>query len=46
VAVLEHVGTAEARQLLDQLAAGAEGAFLTREARAALDRLAATRTDQ
>jgi WD40 repeat protein len=46
VAVLEHVGTAEAKQLLDELAAGAKGAFLTREARAALDRLAATRTDQ
>ncbi|MCI0463691.1 MAG: sigma-70 family RNA polymerase sigma factor [Gemmataceae bacterium] len=38
--VLEQAGTAEARQLLGTLAGGAPGAWLTREARACLDRLA------
>jgi WD40 repeat protein len=36
--ILERAGTAEARQLLKNLAAGAAGARLTREARAALER--------
>jgi WD40 repeat protein len=39
VEVLEQIGTAEARQLLARLAAGAEGARVTREARAAGERL-------
>jgi hypothetical protein len=39
VAVLEHMDNDEARQLLKKLAAGAAEARLTREARAALDRL-------
>ncbi|MBI1918277.1 MAG: WD40 repeat domain-containing protein [Planctomycetes bacterium] len=39
VHVLERVGTAEALRLLESLAAGAEDARLTREARAARDRL-------
>jgi WD40 repeat protein len=39
VQVLEHIGTAEARQLLERLAGGAAGAGLTREAEAALRRL-------
>jgi hypothetical protein len=39
VAVLEAIGTLEARQVLRRLAGGAPGATLTREARAALDRL-------
>jgi hypothetical protein len=38
-AVLEHVATPEARQLLQKLAAGAPGARLTREAKAATERL-------
>jgi hypothetical protein len=37
--VVEHAGTKEARQVLEGLAAGAEGAGLTREAKASLDRL-------
>lgn len=40
VAVLEQVGSDEARSLLGKLAAGEPMARLTREARAALDRLA------
>jgi RNA polymerase sigma factor (sigma-70 family) len=40
VEVLEHIGTPEARQVLARLAEGAEGARLTRDAKAALDRLA------
>jgi HEAT repeat protein len=40
VAVLEHVGTPAARQALEGLSHGAEGARLTEEARAALARLA------
>ena len=39
VEVLERVGTPEARKLLDQLAEGAEGAYLTREAKAAIARM-------
>src|SRR5262249_26308298 len=39
LAVLEHVDTPEARELLLQLAAGPPEARLTREARATLDRL-------
>jgi RNA polymerase sigma factor (sigma-70 family) len=37
--VLEHVGTDEAKKLLEELARGAPEARLTREAKAALDRL-------
>jgi RNA polymerase sigma factor (sigma-70 family) len=40
VAVLEYVGSAEAVQLLRKLATGAPDARLTREAKAALERLA------
>jgi HEAT repeat protein len=40
VEVLDHIGTAEARQLLTNLAAGVPDARLTREAKAALGRLA------
>jgi hypothetical protein len=39
VEVLEHVGTPDARRLLESLAAGAPGARLTQEAKASLDRL-------
>jgi hypothetical protein len=39
LAVLEILGTTEARQLLDQLASGVPGAWLTQEARAARQRL-------
>jgi RNA polymerase sigma factor (sigma-70 family) len=39
VRVLEHAGTTEARQLLRELAAGAENARLTREAKAVLTRI-------
>jgi RNA polymerase sigma factor (sigma-70 family) len=39
VAILEHIGGAEARQVLQPLTAGAPGALLTREAQAALNRL-------
>jgi RNA polymerase sigma factor (sigma-70 family) len=42
VEVLEHVGGAEARRLLQALAGGAADAPLTREAKAALGRLAGT----
>jgi hypothetical protein len=38
--VLEHAGTAEARKLLERLAAGAEGARLTQAARSSVERLA------
>ncbi len=38
--VLEQINTAEARRLLEELAKGAPGALLTREAQAALERLA------
>ncbi|HEY7427195.1 MAG TPA: hypothetical protein VH682_23375 [Gemmataceae bacterium] len=37
--VLEHIGTREARQLLEALAGGAPGAWLTREAKASAQRL-------
>ncbi|HVS37006.1 MAG TPA: hypothetical protein VMS17_15705 [Gemmataceae bacterium] len=40
VEVLEHMGTADARRLLEELAEGAEGSRQTREAKAALERLA------
>jgi WD40 repeat protein len=36
--LLEHIGTADAKQLLAKLAAGAPGATLTEEAKAALER--------
>jgi RNA polymerase sigma factor (sigma-70 family) len=39
IEVLEHIGTTEARAVLSKLAAGAEGAMITREASASLDRL-------
>jgi hypothetical protein len=39
VTVLEYIGSAEARQVLEAASRGAEGARLTREARAALGRL-------
>jgi hypothetical protein len=39
VAVLEGIGTPAARRLLEELAAGAPGARLTREAKASLRRL-------
>jgi WD40 repeat protein len=39
LAVLEHIGTGDARQLLKTLAEGQPGARLTREAKAALERL-------
>ncbi len=42
VRVLEHVATPEARQLLGELAGGAEGAWLTREAKVALTRTGST----
>jgi hypothetical protein len=40
VEALERIGTPEARRLLDELGQGAPGARLTRDAKAALDRLA------
>jgi hypothetical protein len=40
VEVLEHTGDAEARRLLEELASGAPGAWLTCEAKASLERLA------
>jgi hypothetical protein len=39
VEVLEHIATPEARELLQKLAAGASEARLTREAKAALERV-------
>jgi hypothetical protein len=39
VALLEHIGTPEAKQLLDTLAAGEAEALPTQQAKAALDRL-------
>jgi hypothetical protein len=40
VEVLEHIGAAEARQLLARLAQGAPGARLSEEVKASADRLA------
>jgi sugar lactone lactonase YvrE len=40
VEILENIGTSEARELLQKLARGAEGARLTQEAKAAVERLA------
>jgi hypothetical protein len=40
VEVLEHLGTPEARQVLEELAQGAPGARPTEDARTALQRLA------
>jgi hypothetical protein len=40
IEVLEHIGTAEARQVLQTLAGGAAAARLTKEAQASLQRLA------
>ena len=40
IAVLEYIGTAEARRVLERLAGGVPEARLTREARAALTRTA------
>src|SRR5262249_54186961 len=40
LAVVEHMDTREARQLLEALAKGVSGAWLTEEAKAALRRLA------
>ncbi len=39
LAALERIGTPEARRLLEVLAGGVPGAHLTREARAAVNRL-------
>ena len=39
VMVLEQIGTAEAREVLDKLSKGAEGALLTEEAKAAKQRM-------
>jgi hypothetical protein len=41
VEVLERIGDAEARQLLERVASGAEASWQTREAKAALNRLTA-----
>jgi hypothetical protein len=43
IAVLEHIGTAEAQQLLKALAQGMSEARETREAKASLERLTARR---
>jgi hypothetical protein len=40
IEVLEHIGTPEARRVLEMLAGGFSGSRVTREAKAALDRLA------
>jgi len=39
VEVLEHIGSSEAKKVLETLATGAEGCRLTREAKASLERL-------
>jgi RNA polymerase sigma factor (sigma-70 family) len=41
--ILEHIGNAQARQVLQALAGGTAGAWLTEEARAALERLGSKR---
>jgi hypothetical protein len=46
VEVLEHIATAEARQLLEQMATGIPDAPLTQEAKAALDRLSRRRANR
>jgi hypothetical protein len=43
VEVLERIGTAEARQVLQALADGAPGAMVTKTARAALERLTSSK---
>jgi hypothetical protein len=43
IETLEHLATPEARQLLEKLATGAPDARLTRDAKAALERLKATK---
>jgi hypothetical protein len=40
VEVLEHIGTAQAKQVLQELAQGAPGSRLTDETRVSLERLA------
>jgi hypothetical protein len=45
VEVLEHIGSSEAKQLLETLATGAEAARLTMEAKASLERLNKRQTD-
>jgi WD40 repeat protein len=45
IEVLEHIGTAEARRVLEQLASGIPQARLTQEARASLECLARRRVD-
>ena len=45
VEVLEHIGTPEAREVLEKLANGAPEARLTQEAKASLGRLAKRRGD-
>jgi len=45
VAVLEHISTPEAREVLEKLANGAPEARLTQEAKASLGRLAKRRGD-
>ncbi len=40
IEMLEHIGTQEARQVLERLAKGASEARLTQEAKASLERLA------
>jgi WD40 repeat protein len=46
IEVLEHIGTAEARQVLKDLTKGMLATRLTEEAKAALDRLASRSTDR
>jgi hypothetical protein len=42
VEILEHLGTPQARKRLEQVSTGAEGARLTRDAKAVLARLQKT----
>ena len=46
VEVLEHIGSAEARQLLEELGKGAEGSRVTRDAKDSLQRLARSSPDR